>query len=80
MIEAAPVAEWLRPLVFSALNRLLILPLLVLSLAGIMCVTSQVLLVGGQYNTIILVFHLIPYETFTRYIHETCSALIQRLI
>ena len=26
-----------------------------------------------QYNTIILLFHLITYETFTKHFHETCQ-------
>ena len=44
---AAPVAEWLRPLIFSALNRWSS-HRFGSSVARVTCETSQVLLAGGQ--------------------------------
>ena len=44
---AAPVAEWLRPLIFSSLNRLSFTAV-GSSLTRVTCETNQVLLAGGQ--------------------------------
>ena len=44
----APVTEWLRPLVYSALNRLIISATACSSLARGTCETNQVLLAGCQ--------------------------------
>ena len=47
LFEAAPVAEWVRPLVFSALNRSSSYRCWFASLARVTCETSHVLLAGG---------------------------------